>query len=78
MENARAAPCPSRLWMPRPWVTRRRGECAYPVAGRGADTLSCCRPSGPAQYCPGHLDRMRGPQDPSFEDFIIALKPWIG
>ncbi len=44
----------------RPWVTRRFGECAYPVGGEGADTLSCCLPAdGP--YCPGHLQLMHAP-----------------
>lgn len=27
---------------PRVWTERRFGECAYPVSGKGADTLSCC------------------------------------
>lgn len=39
---------------PRPWLTRRFGECAFPVDGEGADTRSCCNPSGAATYCPAH------------------------
>jgi hypothetical protein len=27
---------------PRPWLTRLNGECAYPVAGHGAQVMSCC------------------------------------
>lgn len=44
---------------PRPWTTRKPGECAFPVGGMGADTLSCCAPTGRTgdvwQYCPVHL-----------------------
>jgi hypothetical protein len=40
---------------PRPWSTRRFGECAYPVDGRGEDTRSCCaRIVGGGSYCPTH------------------------
>lgn len=42
----------------RPWTDRRPGECAWPVAGTGADTRSCCAPVEPGSqvpYCPGHL-----------------------
>ena len=28
----------------RPWLQRERGQCAWPIAGRGADTISCCAP----------------------------------
>lgn len=48
---------------PRPWLTRRPFvECAWPVGGEGADTLSCCAkvedPKTP--YCPGHMAMRRG------------------
>lgn len=43
----------------RPWLTRAFGECAYPVSGEGADTLSCCLPTGgPAAYCAAHRKLM--------------------
>lgn len=38
----------------RPWIERGRGQCAYPVGGEGADTVSCCAPSGDHTYCAGH------------------------
>lgn len=40
----------------RPWLERKFGECAAPVAGEGADTLSCCRPSGAHRYCKAHRE----------------------
>ena len=49
---------------PRPWVLRAYGECCFPVAGSGADTLSCCEPvEGPAGvYCWRHKAILRGDQ----------------
>lgn len=40
---------------PRPWITRKFGECAWPVDGEGADTRSCCNPTNAWNYCPQHL-----------------------
>lgn len=47
---------------PRHWMERRFGECAFPVSGLGADTLSCCNRAvvthrGP-HYCAGHAAQM--------------------
>jgi GcrA cell cycle regulator len=39
---------------PRDFMTRHFGECAYPVSGEGADTLSCCNPALKSGYCAGH------------------------
>jgi len=39
---------------PRPWLSRRPGECAFPVDGRGQSTRSCCNPRGGETYCPAH------------------------
>lgn len=39
---------------PRHWLTRKFGECAWPVSGEGAATLSCCAPSSGATYCAAH------------------------
>jgi hypothetical protein len=63
----RADPLPGS--MPRPWLLRERGECAWPVRGFGDETLSCCLPVEPGRgYCPGHVAAMRRepwpPEDP--------------
>lgn len=42
------------LCSPRPWLTREKGECAYPVAGEGVGVLSCCNASGRRLYCQAH------------------------
>lgn len=49
----------------KPWLERVFGECAYPVAGEGADTMSCCfKTVDGARYCPGHHKVMfRKPED---------------
>lgn len=36
------------------WLERRFGECAAPIGGEGADTLSCCTPCGDDNYCKAH------------------------
>ncbi len=36
-----------------PWTERDPGQCAYPVSGQGADTVSCCNPAE-GEYCAGH------------------------
>jgi hypothetical protein len=49
---------------PRPWVQRAFGECAFPVAGHGVETLSCCLPVEHGRpYCLGHGE-------------ILAGRPW--
>lgn len=53
---------------PRPWVTRRFGECAFPVDGEGADVRSCCNPTL-AVYCDGHQAFMRGQLPASWREF---------
>lgn len=46
---------------PRPWELRRRGECAFPVEGAGAETLSCCEPvAAGCGYCLGHKAMLAG------------------
>jgi GcrA cell cycle regulator len=47
----------------RPWLTRAFGECAYPIAGEGADTLSCCAPTLGKTYCLAHAAIMYRPAD---------------
>lgn len=53
----------------RPWISRLEGECAFPVAGEGLTTRSCCNPCGAATYCPTHAAAMRGPAISSVADF---------
>ena len=40
----------------RPWESRKRGECAWPLNGDGG-TWSCCAPTA-ATYCPRHAKIM--------------------
>jgi GcrA cell cycle regulator len=35
------------------WTERAFGECAYPISGEGADTVSCANPCS-GSYCPAH------------------------
>ena len=62
---------------PRPWELRRGGECAFPVAGYGAGTLSCCEPVHLRGYCFGHCEMLAGrpwpPVDPAPE---LAASPY--
>jgi hypothetical protein len=37
------------------WTERKAHQCAYPVAGEGADLVSCCNPTDGSSYCPGHI-----------------------
>jgi hypothetical protein len=52
----------------RPWLTREKGECAFPVAGEGMHLQACCNPCGAATYCPPHAAAMRGPRAPPVTD----------
>lgn len=54
--KARAAAVdPTIAAEPRNWITRRFGECAWPVDGSGADTRSCCnRALAEKPYCREH------------------------
>ena len=63
---------------PRPWLSRDRGECAFPVDGEGWTTRSCCNPCGPASYCPTHHAIMAGPKTRPVEFLERALRPHIG
>lgn len=41
----------------KPWLERAFGECAYIIAGEGADSIACCGPAVDAvlrPYCIGH------------------------
>ena len=63
---------------PRPWLSRLRGECAFPVDGRGIGVRSCCNPSGAARYCPAHSAIMRGPRARSPGDMMRDLRRIVG
>lgn len=46
---------------PKPWLERRNfHECAWPVDGVGADTISCCNPTKGKTYCDIHARVMVG------------------
>ena len=49
---------PTIALVPRHWETRRFSECAFPVGGEGADTLSCCNPTRGETYCTDHRRAM--------------------
>lgn len=50
------------LTEPRPWETRRYGECAYPSVAEG-ETHSCCAPVTLGRsYCKAHCRVMYVPQ----------------
>ena len=44
---------------PRPWLSRRPGECAFPVDGESWLTRSCCNPAGVHRHCAAHEPLMR-------------------
>jgi GcrA cell cycle regulator len=58
-------PLPGTL--PRPWLSRASGECAFPVGGEGEALVSCCAAVRPrSAYCPGHhpiVFKSAGPAD---------------
>lgn len=48
----------------KPWLERAFGECAFPIAGEGAETVSCCGKTGGATYCAPHRAVMFQPLPP--------------
>lgn len=48
----------------RPWLERAAGECAWPLAGEGAELISCARPAARGGYCAAHRRAMFRPADP--------------
>lgn len=65
---------------PKPWELRKPGECAYPVDGWGASTMSCCEPVEEGQgrpYCYGHLEILAGrPWPPNDASRRLAASQW--
>jgi GcrA cell cycle regulator len=50
-----AAFAPLKGTLPKPWLTRDFGECAFPVGGAGEGLLSCCALARPrSAYCEAH------------------------
>ncbi len=62
---------------PRPWLSRLKGECAFPVGGAGVATLSCCNPCGAATYCQPHSAAMRGPPVSSVADLELEIMRFL-
>lgn len=70
------APTVADASLARPFTLRAFGECAYPISGDGADTLSCCQPVTPVvirevggkptggRYCRSHEKLMYVPSKP--------------
>ena len=57
----------------KPWTERFGGECAFPVAGSGRDTWSCCRPCADT-YCDHHREIMTEATSPDWlEKMLKAL-----
>jgi hypothetical protein len=68
------APLPLRGSTPRPWTQRADDECAWPVAGRGGETLSCCLPAEHGEaYCLGHLALLHGKPWPPVDPGNVVL-----
>lgn len=49
----------------RSWSERGFGECAFPVDGEGAETRSCCLPTGGMTYCASHSSIMYVASNPA-------------
>lgn len=69
---------PEDLSTARPWLTRQFGECPFPIAGEGADTLSCCARTEEGEgYCPTHRARIyekaRSPEQKAADKARAAL-----
>jgi hypothetical protein len=60
----------------RPWITRVFGECAFPVGGEGADTLSCCAGTGGESYCAHHRQVMRASRVGVTEKAMVRDAEW--
>ncbi len=70
---------PAVALRPRPWLTREKGECAFPVGGEGMTLQSCCNPCAGSTYCRPHAAAMRGPRAPPIaeleRDIMRLLEP---
>jgi GcrA cell cycle regulator len=57
-KEPRVPPPPVDASNAKPWTERTFGECAFPISGQGADTFSCCTPTGGKTYCAAHASIM--------------------
>lgn len=62
----------------RPWITRRFGECAWPVSGDGADVMSCCATvQAGMPYCPDHVARAYYPSKTSPKELARSVRRFL-
>lgn len=61
------APAVVDATLAKPWLERAFNECAYPLIGEGADTFSCCNPTGGHTYCAAHRRVMFNPSPEPIE-----------
>lgn len=54
----------------KPWTERLFGECAFPILGEGADTVSCCIRTGGKTYCTGHAKLMYRAPEKTGADYV--------
>lgn len=57
----------------KPWLERAAGECAFPVAGEGAQVRSCAAPVERGGYCRDHRLAMFRPADPEEARALLRL-----
>jgi len=62
---------------PRPWETRKPGECCWPI-GAG---LSCCEPKADHRYCADHVQMSRravvGKRPPTANELARSLRRYV-
>lgn len=59
----------------KPWTERVFGECAFPISGQGAGTLSCCHEANDRGYCVAHWRLMTNEAQPSKRD-TMRMARW--
>lgn len=59
----------------KPWTARKFGECAFPISGEGADTLSCCHKANDRGYCDAHWRLMTKEVQPTKRD-TMRIARW--
>lgn len=59
---------------PRSWLTRKPGECAFPVDGEGWRVRSCCNPCAGDVYCKAHRRLARSARAAPIEAMVDELR----